>query len=284
MWCLIGVLAVVALCALLAVTFGAALWRARTGRLLAALEASRVPPRPEPYAPEELAALPAPVQRYLQAVLPPDQPPIASVHIAHEGQLNTGKTVPKWAPFTSSQTVTTSRPGFLWDGAVRMAPGLTASVHDAYIAGEGLLQASLLGLVTMAEARGTPEIAQGELLRYLAETAWYPTALLPGQGVHWEAIDDTSARATLCDGDTSVSLTFDFGPSGLIDTVRTEGRYRDVNGTQVLTPWQGRFWAYEARGGISVPMEAEVSWMSPDSPWPYWRARITGINYDFAGE
>jgi hypothetical protein len=42
--------------------------------------------------------------------------------------------------------------------------------------------------------RGTGEIAEGQLMGFFAEAAWYPTALLPGQGVRWEAVDDSSAR------------------------------------------------------------------------------------------
>lgn len=60
-----------------------------------------------------------------------------------------------------------------------MLPGLPARVHDAYVAGEGILHASLLGLFTVADLRGTDYIAEGELMRFFAEAAWYPTALLP---------------------------------------------------------------------------------------------------------
>jgi hypothetical protein len=89
-----------------------------------------------------------------------------------------------------------------------MAPGLNAFVHDAYVAGEGVLHAEFLGLVPLADLRGTPELAKGELLRYLAEAMWYPTALLPSQGVRWTPIDDNAARATLTDQSTTVSLDF----------------------------------------------------------------------------
>ena len=41
------------------------------------------------------------------------------------------------------------------------------------------------------------EVAQGELMRFFAEAAWYPTALLPSQGVRWQAVDDTSAAILL---------------------------------------------------------------------------------------
>ncbi|MDI1259506.1 T6SS effector amidase Tae4 family protein [Aquabacterium sp.] len=33
-------------------------------------------------------------------------------------------------------------------------------------------------------------------MRYFAEMAWYPTALLPSQGLRREAVDDRSANAT----------------------------------------------------------------------------------------
>jgi hypothetical protein len=68
-----------------------------------------------------------------------------------------------------------------------LLPGLPVRVHDAYVAGEGRLHATLLALITLADLRGTREMAEGELMRFLAEAPWYPTALLPSQGVRWEA-------------------------------------------------------------------------------------------------
>ena len=73
-------------------------------------------------------------------------------------------------------------------------PGLVVRVHDAYAAGEGMLHAALFGLFTVADLRGTRDIAEGELIRFLAETAWYPTALLPGQGVRWDAVFEDLPR------------------------------------------------------------------------------------------
>lgn len=139
-------------------------------------------------------------------------------------------------------------------------------MHDAYVAGDGILHAALLGLVTLADIRGTPEAAQGELMRFFAKAAWYPTALLPSQGVRWEAIDDTSVRATLTDGATTVSLDFRFDAEGLISTVRALARYRTVNGALIATPWQGRFWAYELRNGMRIPLEGGSGMTSSRRP------------------
>ena len=69
---------------------------------------------------------------------------------------------------------------------------------------------------------------------------------------------------------------------GLIDTVRAEVRGRAVGGEIVPTPWRGRFWNYQERGGMIVPLDAEVAWLPPEGAKPYWRGRITEISYELA--
>jgi len=200
----------------------------------------------------------------------------------HEGRFNMSESGERWKPFTSEQWVAPHRPGFVWNGRVAVLPGLPARVHDAYVGGEGILHATLLGLVSVADERGDGALAAGELMRYLAEATWYPTALLPSQGVTWAAVDDRSASGTLTDGGTSVTLLFTFDERDLIDTVRAEARGRMVGGEIVPTRWLGRYWNYEERGGMRVPLDGEVAWLPPEGEQPYWRGHITGIDYEFA--
>lgn len=264
------------------ILYGAVRWKSGTRELRDRLEAARLPIEPRVFERGELEGLPAPVQRYFRAVLEDGQPIVAAVSVEHTGTFNMGETADQWKPFTSTQRVVTRRPGFDWDGRILMMPGLPVHVHDAYVAGEGILHAAVLGLVSMVDLRGTGEVAEGELMRFFAEAAWYPTALLPSQGVLWDAVDDHSARATLKDGDLMLTLLFRFKDDGLIDTVRAEGRGRTVGGTVVPTPWQGRFWNYEVRNGMRVPMDGEVAWLPPEGTKPYWRGRITRLSYELA--
>lgn len=60
--------------------------------------------------------------------------------------------------------------------------GLSVQVQDAYATGEGILHATLLGLFSLADMRGGGNLAEGELMGFFAEAAWYPMALLPTQG------------------------------------------------------------------------------------------------------
>jgi hypothetical protein len=257
-------------------------WEAGTRALLAKLEATRVQAAPRAYRETDPEGLPAPVQRYLRLVLKGDQPLVLTVDIRHSGTFNAGESGEQWSPFTSVQRVVTRRPGFVWDARIAMFPGVAVRVHDAFVAGEGLLHASAMGLFTVADLRGTPEVAQGELMRFAAETAWYPTALLPSEGARWESVDDRSAKLTLRDGPTSVTLLFRFDAQGLVASVRSESRQRAVAGGSVATPWEGRWSDYELREGMLVPMRGEVAWMLPEGPKPYWRGQVTGIGYEFA--
>lgn len=270
-----------ALSVALAVAYGFRRWQSAGRDMRAKLEAARLSIEPTTYDIRELTGLPPSVQSYFRAVLEDGQPMVAAVSVDHTGVFNTSEVGEKWRPFTSTQRVITRRPGFDWEGRIAMMPGLKARVHDAYIAGEGILHASLLGLVSLVDVRGTTELAQGELMRFLAEAAWYPTALLPSQGVQWAPVDGTSATATLKDGETTVKLLFRFDEDGLIRSVRAGGRGRMVAGTSIPTPWEGRWTDYELRGGMRIPMEGEVAWMLPDGPKPYWRGRITRVAYEF---
>ncbi len=219
---IIGVLIIV--CIGLAAIYGSYRWQSDTDNLRAKLANGQRTIKPRIYEKKEIEDLPIPVQRFFQTVLKDGQPIVAAVKFSQQGQFNTSQTEAKWSQFTATQVVITQRLGFDWDARIQMAPGLNTFVHDSYLLGEGNLQASLLGLFTLANMRNTPELNQGELLRFLAEAAWYPTALLPSQGVRWEAIDETSARATLTDGAT-ISLVFQFNAEGAIATFRAEARY-----------------------------------------------------------
>jgi hypothetical protein len=279
---LLGALVLIAVLLLGAWLYGAYRWNSETQELRARLDSARGPVRPQTVDFRELDGLPDPVERYFRAVLEEGQPMVSGVRVRHTGTFNMGETEDRWKPFTSDQVVVAQRPGFDWNGRVAMAPGLPVLVHDAYVAGEGVLHASLLGLVPVVDMRGTGEVAKGELMRFFAEAAWYPTALLPSQGVRWEAVDDRSARATLEEGDVTLTMLFTFDEEGLIDTVSAEERGRAVGGEVVPTPWRGRHWNYEERGGMLVPISGEVAWLPPEGGKPYWRGHITEIDHDFA--
>lgn len=268
----------------LAVAFGNSRWNGESARyedeMLRAAAAFDCPQdRPARYTPEMLATLPAPVQRYFQRVLTPGQPLVVRARVRHEGEF--ALKPDEWRPFTSRELFTVGPPGFVWDASIRMMPLFPVRVRDRYFGGQASMLGAVAGIVKLVDQSGTPGLASGALLRYLAEGAWFPTSLLPCEGVEWTAIDDSTARASLADGSVRVSMDAHFAPTG--EMVRlTAMRERDVNGTSVPTPWE----AQHSRellsvNGMQIPAWGEVSWLLPEGRHSYWRARVVEATYDF---
>jgi hypothetical protein len=282
---LVGAILLVAAAWVALAAVGASRWSRATQALHQQLDAARSAPAVNRYDARELEGLPAPVQRYFRAVLKDGQQVVTAVSVRHSGSFNMGQGGDNWKPFTSTQKVVTRRPGFVWDGRVAMLPGLPVRVHDAYVAGLGILHPAILGLFDLTDMRGTGEMARGELMRFFAEAAWYPTALLPSQGIRWEALDDRSAKATLTEGDLVLTMTFGFGADGLIESIRAEARGMTVGNTIVMQPWEGRMSNYQLRDAMRVPLTGEVAWLLPEAEGgrkSYWRGEIVGIAYEFA--
>jgi hypothetical protein len=284
------VVGVIAIAAAVLTAFGSKRWADHMAVLARGLEAARnegtgKPPHPNDtthYDPHELEGLPAPVQRYFRAVLTEGQPIVSAVTIKMTGTINMSATAEQWKPFTSKQRVVTRRAGFMWDAQISMLPGMKVRVVDSYIAGKGLVQAAMLGLFTVADMGGGGEMARGEFMRFFAETPWYPTALLPSQGVQWAAVDGTSANASINDGPVTLTLLFHFNDAGLIHSVRAEARGGMVGKEMLMRPWECGLSNYEVRSGMTVPISGEAAWVRPDGRKTYFIGSVKSMAYEFA--
>ncbi len=278
---------VAAALALSAIVYGALLvvgswrWRISTRALVVVLKSGARTDNAERYNPHSTAALPAPVRRYFERVLTDGQPIIRSAEIDMRGLFNMNLEKPRWKPFTSSQYVVTRRPGFVWSALIEMFPGVPIRVHDAYVMGEGVLRPALFGLLPLGGERGVGEIARGELMRWLAESVWYPTVLLPGQGVEWQAVDSASALAEFSDGPITLTMLFRFRDDGLVSGIRVEQRCAIVAGESLIMPWEGRFSDYRDQNGMLVPFFGEVAWITPKGEKSYFRGSVTRMVYRF---
>jgi hypothetical protein len=262
----------------LASVSGSMAWSRTTERMLEELEDTPPGSGPRVFSPHELQGLPAPVIRYFQFALTPGQPLIHRARIEHRGTFRSGLDA-AWSPFHSVQHITVNPAGFIWDAKIQMAPLVSVRVRDNYVGGRAGMHASVAGLIPVVSGEGTPHLASGALHRYLLESAWFPTALLPSQGVRWEPIDDSSARATLTDSGFTLSMVVHFGGQGEI--VRVEAnRMRDMDGVGVPTPFVGRVHQYERIDGMMIPIRGEVEWILPEGRWNFWRGRITEASYE----
>lgn len=279
-WLLIGS-GVIASFTVIAAAIGRQRVRATADELVEALIQDISGTVPGPVDLGSFSKLPPPVARYFKRVLMEGQNLICSAKIHQSGELRTSTMSKNWSSFTAIQTVVPPVHGFVWNAKVRMPLGTHVRVRDAYNAGVGSGQVSLLSAFVVDSEVGTPELNSGALHRYLAEAVWFPTALLPQSGVGWTPIDDRTALATLTVGETTVSLEFRFNEVGEVSSIYSAGRYGRFGGAYKQVPWEGHFRDYRAQAGMRVPSYGKVGWYIDRRLEIVWKGNLVAARYGF---
>jgi hypothetical protein len=250
-------------------TLAAARFRRRTETLAASIRESAL----KEAAKGEMAradGLPAPVAAW-GARAAAGGPPPAWVRLQQRGEMRL-KPGDRWRPFRAVQTIGLRVPAFVWLADFQIAPLLSLRILDAFVGGQGQLEARLFGSLPLARAAG-PETDRGELMRYLAELAWVPQAMSHNRWLHWREIaqDRFEVSAESPDGPARVRLRFEHGD--LVE-VEADDRPREEHGRMVPRPWKGRFWSYRVLDRWRIPAQAEVSWVLPEGDFPCWRGEV----------
>jgi len=226
------------------------------------------------------ASLPEPVRRHLGYAITPTAPAIRTARLRHAGTFRTGADQ-NWSPIEGKQYFSVANPGFVWFARMRLMPLLWIQARDRLLSGRGHMLVKPMSAFAIADASG-PEIDQGAMLRWLAESVWFPYAIV-GDAIQWQPIDERSARATLRSKGAPVQAVFEMDQDGRIVALHAE-RYRDIGGGRsVLTAWSGRYADYVEVGGFRVPSAVEVTWNLPEGPFTYARFLITSLEYNVAG-
>jgi len=263
----------------LAIRVGAAKWKTETARIVEKLKQTAFSNKTTLVSFNDFGNLPAPVQRYFRFALPEGQPVIRTARIRHTGEFQLNG---KWIPFESEEHFSANPPAFVWDAKMRLNPLINIRVRDGYSGGQGSMVAKIFAVYPVVNAGGKDErLASGALQRYLAESAWQLTALLPSDNLKWSPIDESRALATLKDSGLTVSVEFTFNETGEITNTFSPARYYEKNGDYKLFPWAGRFWNYQKYSGMMIPTEGEVAWHLPEGLMPYWRGHLTEAEYEF---
>jgi hypothetical protein len=171
--------------------------------------------------------------------------------------------------FTARQRIGTSSTGFVWRAVIGPMGALT--VVDSFVAGRGLLEARLFGIIRMAREDGTAALNQGEALRYLAELPWNPDAMLFDHQLEWTVDGPRAIRVATGSGASRAEISFKLDDAGLIETAGAASR---AFGTDKHYPWHGRFWDYQDIDGRRIPMQGEVAWVIDGNDFIYWRGKL----------
>jgi len=226
--------------------------------------------------PDELRNLPAPVAAWLNRSGVVGRPRAATVRLHQRGEIRTKVGAP-WMPARAAQSFSIDPPGFVWKVDATMMGVLPIAGRDRYVSGHGEMLIKAASMVNVVKA-ADEAIDRGAMLRYLAETIWFPSAAL-GPNVSWEPIDATHARATMRDAGRTAPAVFTFDEHGRavrFDAERPLGGGPDAK----LTPWFGVSSEWRPFEGIEVPVRGEVGWQLPDGPFVYYRWEILDVEFN----
>jgi hypothetical protein len=226
--------------------------------------------------PARVATLPPPVQRYLEVTGAVTSPGFRVARLEQRGELRSGAGR-EGMPFVAEQVYAADPPGFTWFATLRMAPMVSGAVRDRYTGGEGAMLVKVLGLMTMVDARG-PELDQGAALRFWGEMFAFPE-MVTHPAVAWEPIDDRTARVRIVDGPLMLDATVGFDDDGFLASFRAQ-RYRDVNGTGVLTDWSGRMIGRRRFADRWFPARWVSTWHLAEGDLEAVTMEITGVRVE----
>lgn len=174
--------------------------------------------------------------------------------------------------FTARQSIALERTAFEWRAAA--GPFGCIAVTDALEEARPLLAAHLLGLIPIARLSEGDALLKGEVMRYLAELAWAPDAILANPWLEWRVRDDARLCVGHGEGAARGQVELSLDAEGRIGAVFTPDRPRREGGAFVPRPWSGRFFDYRRHAGRWLPFAAEVSWILGGTSFVAWHGEI----------
>ncbi|HRV52709.1 MAG TPA: hypothetical protein P5162_06410 [Bacteroidia bacterium] len=217
----------------------------------------------------QLQNLPEPVQRYFKLVLPEGQPYISYIRLEHDGQFKIGPDK-KWTNIEGEQYFTTQSPGFIWKGSTNMF-----TARDMFLSGKGSLTVSLFSVIRIVDAKGE-KYDDGELLRWLAESVWFPTNFLPSDNLGWTAVNSDQAELIFTFDKKELNYLVTFNQNGEIVSFQTK-RYMNEDSLEI---WEGKVSSYKRINGMLIPTMIEAVYKLKTGDYSYAKFNLKNIEYD----
>jgi len=215
--------------------------------------------------------LPAEVRALALRLGATGDPALSGVTLTQSGTMRDGP-ADRFRRFSAVQRIELHRPDFSW--RARAGPFGCISVVDAMRGGEARLEVRLLGLLRIAGLRGGEAPAKGEVMRYLAELAWAPDAILLNPALSWQVVDGRTLRVAAGHGAARGEVELGLDEEGRIASVLAADRPRREGDGFVGRPWRGRFRGYRRHEGRWLPFRGEVGWQLEGGWFTAWRGAI----------
>lgn len=232
---------------------------------------------PDTLSVNDLSNLPEPVKKWLKNSGAIGRPYISYGKVTQIAEMQMKPEQDTWLNATAIQYTTIDNPAFIWNVDVTMNSLMYFQGRDKFDEGKGEMLIKLNSLISIVNERGV-KIDEGSLQRYLGEMVWFPTLALSPY-IHWEQIDEHTAKATMAYKGTSGSGTFYFNTNG--DVVRFSAlRYKGNESDAKRHDWVMTILGYKTFEGIKVPAKMTSTWKLDGKYWTWLKMEVTDIKYN----
>ncbi len=226
---------------------------------------------------DDISNLPLIVQKWLTNNGVVGSPFISNVYLTQELHLKLKPEQGDWNKGVAEQYFTIQPPAFNWNLNTQMNPLLRIVGQDKFENGKGEMLIKLLSLIKVADVKDDEKVNQATLQRYLAEMVWFPSAALSNY-IHWESLNDNSARATMKYNGTEGAGIFHFDENGHFQKFEAM-RFKDAKDKEP-TKWTVIASKLEKQNGIIIPTECEAKWSLDNKEWTWLKLKIKDISYN----
>ncbi|MBE9045960.1 hypothetical protein IQ255_16375 [Pleurocapsales cyanobacterium LEGE 10410] len=219
-----------------------------------------------------VADLDEPVQRYFLHAIAPGTPLAAYVELEMSGGIRQ-KPDADWLPMQASQIVSESG-GFVWQANVGKSL-MQFSGADYYAQNHGRVKFSLWDLIPLVDAQ-SKDIDRSSIGRLCVEYVWLPSALLPHNGVAWQAIDQNKIQANFKIDNEPITLNLTIDRDGRLLNLSLP-RWADAteDKTWQYIPFGGEIQAEQTFGGYTIPSKMDAGyWFGTDEYWAFFESTI----------
>lgn len=228
---------------------------------------------------DDLAALPAPVQRFLRVSGVVGHPHVRRVRARMHGRIRSSPDA-GWMPIVAEQINTMAPPVRLFYFDARML-GIPAPGYHRFADGHATMVVKALGLVTVARDSGAA-MTRSETVTFLNDLCLMAPAALLSPAIRWDAVDDHQARATLTLGAHTVAGTLVFGADGRLVDFWSDDRGRALPDGTVVTGqrWSTPISSHRAFGPFTLMAGGAATWHTPSGPFAYIELDIDDVTYN----
>ena len=238
--------------------------------------AAAQPPHPAVYDPIMVADLPEPAQRFFNFAIQPGTPLLTVAEIDMGGEFSLGTLdQPNYQPMEARQ-ILAAPTGFVWK--VTLPGGVALSGSDT----GRWTRVRVLGLIPVARMGGDIHHTRAAYGRYIAEAVfWTPAALLPREGVVWEALDQHTARVTVTQNALSQTVDINVAGDGRPVVVQFM-RWSNANPEKTYRwqPFGGTLSDFREVQGFRIPFKVEAgNQFGTDDHFVFFKATVTAVRF-----